>query len=76
MQRTSSTASSSDIINLVIFGSVTVMGLFLRICSTNKGITDPLEAMTFPYLVIEIFVDSDNLELEIAIFPSSLLKYP
>ena len=54
--KTSSTASSRLIINLVIFGSVIVKSFLFSICSMKRGITEPLEAITFPYLVIQIKV--------------------
>ena len=34
----------------------------------NNGMTDPLEAITFPYLVIHIFVFSDVLDFAIITF--------
>ncbi|MNL68116.1 hypothetical protein D3C87_1927880 [compost metagenome] len=46
--RTSSTASSNVIIKRVIDGSVTVMGLPASTCSTNRGITEPRDAITLP----------------------------
>ena len=45
---TKSTASSNDIINLVIVGSVIVIGLPFLIWSIQSGITEPLEHITFP----------------------------
>ena len=45
---TSWTASSSDIRNLVIDGSVTVIGSPARTCPTKSGITEPRDIITFP----------------------------
>ena len=43
-------------INLVILGSVRVIGCLFLICSIQSGMTLPLEHITFPYLVQQIFV--------------------
>ena len=48
---TRSTASCSVIIKRVMAGSVTVRGLPSSACSQNSGMTEPREAMTFPYRV-------------------------
>ena len=53
---TRSTASSRDIMKRVIEGSVTVIGLLFLIWSIQSGITLPLEHITLPYLVQQIFV--------------------
>ena len=53
---TKSTASSSDIKNLVIFSFVIVISFLFLICLIKSGITDPLDIITFPYLTIEILV--------------------
>ena len=45
---TKSTASSRDIMNRVMFGSVMVMGLPALIWSIHSGMTLPREHMTFP----------------------------
>ena len=45
---TKSTASSNVIMKRVIFGSVIVIGLPDIICSTQRGITDPRDAITLP----------------------------
>jgi hypothetical protein len=77
-KRTKSTASSSDIKYLVILGSVIVISLLLLICSIKRGITEPLDAITFPYLVTQIMVlvfDND-LALAIATFSISALDIP
>jgi len=45
---TSATDSSSVMRNRVMWGFVMVIGLPLRTCSTNSGITEPREYMTLP----------------------------
>ena len=45
---TKSTASSNDIMNLVIEPSVIVIGFPILICSIQRGITEPLEHITLP----------------------------
>ena len=45
---TNSTESSNDIINRVISGFVIVSGFPSLICLINRGIIDPLDAITFP----------------------------
>ena len=57
-KKTKSTASSRVIIKRVIFGSVIVNSLFELISSINRGITEPLDAKTLPYLVPQITVES------------------
>ncbi|MNR35043.1 hypothetical protein D3C85_1528630 [compost metagenome] len=46
--RTRSTASDSVIMNRVMPGSVMESGMPARICSMNRGITEPREAITLP----------------------------
>ena len=53
--------------NLVIVGSVTVSCFPSLICSTNSGMTEPLEAMTLPYLVMLNTVLSSGRVLEYAL---------
>ena len=66
-QETKSAAPSKDIIKRVISGSVTVRLLPWQIVH-KSGITDPREAITFPYLVIEIVVFREFLDFAITTF--------
>src|SRR5690606_32192628 len=73
---TNSTAFSKDIKKRVIFGSVTVRGCLFLICCTNKGITDPREAITLPYLVRHTVVFFKSREAAIATFSIIALEIP
>ena len=73
---TNSTASSSDIRNRVMLGSVIVMLSLFLICFKNKGITEPLEAITFPYRVRQTVVSEVFLEAAIATFSIKALEIP
>src|SRR5699024_10095567 len=75
---TRTTASSSDIKNRVIVGSVTVRGSPASACFTNSGITEPREHMTFPYLTVDTVVPLDGLfrAKACAVFSMSALDMP
>ena len=73
---TRSTASSSDMMNLVILGSVTVIGLPALIWSIHRGMTDPLEHITLPYLVQQILVLPLYLDFAIATDSSNDFDLP
>ena len=60
-------------IKRVIVGSVTVNGLPLLICSMNRGITLPLEHITFPYLVQQIVVFLGDTVLDFATITFSII---
>src|SRR5690606_8355815 len=74
--KTSSTASSKDIRKRVILGSVIVNGLPDWICFKNKGITDPLDAMTLPYRVKQTVVLDALREAAIATFSIKAFEIP
>jgi len=59
----------------VISGSVTVSGCEFLICSINNGITEPREAMTFPYLVPEINVLFESTAFAFAINTFSIIAF-
>ena len=73
--KTKSIASFILIKNLVIFKFVTVKVFFLKNLM-NKGITDPLEYITFPYRVIQIFVLFDILDFDTITFSIIDFEHP
>ena len=68
--------SFKDIRNLVIFGSVIVRTSPNFACLTNKGITEPRDAITFPYRVPHNTVNVLNLELAIITFSIIAFEIP
>lgn len=62
--------------NLVIDGSVMVIGFPARICSIHSGITDPREHITFPYRVQQIFVLPEKRLFATATFSSIAFVIP
>ena len=73
--KTKSTASSKDIINLVIVGSVMVISFPFFICSIHSGITEPLEHITLPYLVQHILVFFSSTVLDFATITFSIIAF-
>ena len=62
-----------------MFGSVMVMGFPATICSTQSGITEPLLAITLPYLVqqtVVLAVSPNSLPLAQTTFSISALLMP
>ena len=59
--------------NRVIFPSVTVRGAPSLICFIKRGMTEPREAITFPYRVQQILVLFGSVLLALAMITFSII---
>ena len=78
MHKNKSSASSNVIINLVILKLISDRDrLIVLICFMINGMTDPLEPITFPYLVTQTAVEfSFNNDLDRATFSINAFEIP
>lgn len=67
------TASSRDMMNRVMDGSVRVIGFPALICSIQNEMTDPREHMTLPYRVQQILVLSGDTVRDLATMTFSIM---